>query len=54
MKALVLVGQDMDSIIQKGNFDSREKDLMACNILEITLEKAVAKRIQVELNGRYK
>ena len=54
MKSLALVEQDMDSIIQKGNFDSREKDLMACNLLEMTLEKSVTTRIQVELNGRCK
>ena len=49
-----LATKDMESTIEKDLFDAREKDHIMTNALDMVLKKAVAKRIQIELNNKYK
>lgn len=49
-----LANKDMESTIEKDLFDAREKDHIMANALDMVLKKAVAKRVQIELNNKYK
>ena len=45
--------KDLDKIIEEGKFEEREKDHVMTYAMENVLQKALAKRIQVELNSKY-
>jgi hypothetical protein len=48
-----LANKDLDKIIEEGKFEEREKDHILTYALENVLQKALAKRIQAELNKKY-
>ena len=54
LRIIYMATKNMETVIEKGGFDLLEKDHIMANALDMVLKKAVAKRIQIELNNRYK
>lgn len=54
LRVIDMVTKTMETVIEKGGFDLLEKDHIMANALDLVLKKAVAKRVQIELNNKYK
>lgn len=54
LRLIDMATKNMETEIEKGGFDFLEKDHIMANALDMVLKKAVAKRIQIELNSKYK
>ena len=53
LEYIQLASEDLEKIIKDNDFEEKEKDHVMTYALETMLNKAVAKRIQVELNNKY-
>lgn len=53
LEYIQLASEDLEKIIKDNGFEEKEKDHVMTYALETMLNKAVAKRIQVELNTKY-
>lgn len=54
LRLIDMVTKNMETAIEKGGFDFLEKDHIMANALDMVLKKAVTKRVQIELNNKYK